>query len=97
VVGLIFHELATNAVKYGALAQERGRIQLSWQERSGRVHMRWRETGVVLDTRSPTPGVGTGIIVDTVPYMLDGSSRLIFHSDGAECLLDFAMPADSEE
>ena len=97
VIGLIFHELATNAVKYGALAQERGRIELSWQERSGRVHMRWRETGVVLDTLSPTPGVGTGIIVDTVPYMLDGSSRLIFHRDGAECLLDFAMPADSEE
>ena len=42
-VGLIVHELATNAAKYGALHERRGRVAVTIQERSGTVTMVWRE------------------------------------------------------
>jgi two-component sensor histidine kinase len=96
VVGLVFHELATNAVKYGALAHQEGRIAITWEERSDRVCLTWRESGAAIEDTSPKQGVGTGIIVDTVPYMLGGSARLTFHPDGAECVMDFPLTAEEQ-
>lgn len=40
---LVFHELATNALKYGALSASQGRIKVSWQCEDGRVGIDWRE------------------------------------------------------
>jgi two-component sensor histidine kinase len=97
MIGLVFHELATNAMKHGALGCEAGRIALSWEERSGRIRLHWRETGVNVENTSPKRGVGSGIIVDTLPYMLGGTATLTFHKDGAECVVEFPSPTDAEE
>ena len=54
---LALHELATNAVKYGALAQPKGRIAVTWRvlktSGAGRLSLEWRETGV--PAIDPTP------------------------------------------
>lgn len=97
MIGLVFHELATNAMKHGALGSEGGRIALSWEERSGRIRLHWRETGVKVENTSPRRGVGSGIIVDTLPYMLGGTATLTFHPNGAECVVEFPSPRDAEE
>lgn len=98
VLGLIFHELATNAVKHGALSQAQGgRIALSWNADSERIQLRWHESGVKLADREPPKGAGTGIILETLPYMLGGTSQLNFHADGVECLLEFPVPEETEE
>jgi two-component sensor histidine kinase len=94
VVGLVFHELSTNAMKYGALASASGRIALAWEERSGRIRVHWRETGVTISDTSPSPGVGFRIVTDSLPYMLDGTARLSFRHDGAECVLEFPVPPE---
>lgn len=95
-LGLVFHELSTNAVKYGALAVERGRIEVSWRvEPSGaqdQLRIRWRETGAEIGNTSPKKSVGSRIIEKSVPYMLGGRSELIFHPDGVECVLEFPLP-----
>jgi two-component sensor histidine kinase len=44
-LSLILHELATNAVKYGALSVPGGRVSLSWTTDDGVFRMRWRESG----------------------------------------------------
>ena len=97
MIGLVFHELATNAMKYGALRSESGRISISWEERDGVTRLQWRETGVRIENTSPKRGVGSGIIVDTLPYMLGGTASLTFHPDGAQCVLEFPTPPEVEE
>ena len=41
-LGLAFHELATNASKYGALASSQGKLDVSWTQADGRVRILWR-------------------------------------------------------
>ena len=43
-LNLVFHELATNAVKYGALSDINGKIRVDWQIDSGTVTIIWSET-----------------------------------------------------
>src|SRR5262249_14692943 len=45
-LGLVFHELATNAVKYGSLSTEGGRLDVTWTRERGPVVLQWRESGV---------------------------------------------------
>jgi two-component sensor histidine kinase len=97
MIGLVFHELATNAMKYGALRSDSGRIALNWEERDGMIRLRWRETGVRIEETSPKRGVGSGIIVDTLPYMLGGTADLTFHPDGVQWALEFPTPPEIEE
>ncbi|MBU8539846.1 HWE histidine kinase domain-containing protein [Falsiroseomonas tokyonensis] len=44
-LSLLLHELATNAVKYGALSREQGLVAIDWRIEDGRFLMRWRESG----------------------------------------------------
>jgi two-component sensor histidine kinase len=97
MIGLVFHELATNAMKYGALRSEAGRIALSWEESGGMIRLRWRETGVRIEDTAPKRGVGSSIIVDTLPYMLGGTASLTFHPDGVQCVLEFPTPPEVDE
>jgi two-component sensor histidine kinase len=94
VLSMAFHELATNAVKHGALSVPKGRIEISWdvsdavEERRGRV--RWREFGVQIEQNPVRRGYGTEILEKSIPHMLDGVFERKFHSDGIECFIVFA-------
>jgi two-component sensor histidine kinase len=62
VFGLIFHELTTNAAKYGALSRPKGRIAIAWEIAGGRLTIDWAESGgppVVPPTRQ---GFGTKLL-----------------------------------
>ncbi len=92
-IALTFHELGTNAAKYGALATPAGRIELSWRiEPDGGVVIRWRETGVQIEAPPRKKGFGSRIIQESLPYMLGGSSKMRFHPDGLECVMEFPLP-----
>lgn len=61
-LSLVVHELATNAVKYGALSNETGSVHLAWELAEGLVLLKWREQGgppVIEPTRT---GFGTKLI-----------------------------------
>jgi PAS domain S-box-containing protein len=67
-LGMSFHELATNALKYGALAQAGGRLRIRWQTAEGngqerRLRIDWVEAGIA--TGSPLEGKGFGYVVLT--------------------------------
>jgi len=95
-MSLMVHELTTNAAKYGALAAERGRIEITWriERRDGRERLlfRWREHGVRIEQVPETRGFGAQLIESSLAYMFGGSSTLTFHPDGAECVMDVPMP-----
>jgi two-component sensor histidine kinase len=44
-LSMAMHELCTNAIKYGALPVENGRIDIAWTVEGGRFHWRWRDRG----------------------------------------------------
>jgi two-component sensor histidine kinase len=46
---------------------------------------RWRERGVPIQFEATKKGFGSQIIEHILPYALDGTAQLTFHSDGAEC------------
>ena len=73
-LALVLHELATNAVKYGALSVPDGRLRISWSERDGRLVLVWTESGGPGVTSHPaTYGFGTKLIRSTVSGQLGGT------------------------
>ncbi|MEO8714517.1 MAG: CheR family methyltransferase, partial [Acetobacteraceae bacterium] len=92
-LAMIFHELATNAAKYGALSVPAGQVGVSWY-RDGdaanpRVHVEWREARgprVALPTRR---GFGTKLIERGTAHELGGEARLEYAADGVRCDLIF--------
>lgn len=92
-VGLVLHELATNAVKYGAWSRPGGHIDVHWLcNDQDELHLTWRErgaTGVV----APAPGKeGFGSsLVDGAARQIRGRFERRFHDDGMEQHLVFPL------
>jgi two-component system CheB/CheR fusion protein len=96
---LVFHELTTNALKYGALSQAGGRVAVTWQLEDGEggswVRLRWVETGGPPVTPPSHRGFGTTLIEQGAPFELGGSATLDFRNTGLCCELTFPVsPSD---
>lgn len=94
-LAMVFHELATNAAKHGALAVEGGRIAVDWRVEDrddGQVLVvGWRESGAVIPAVPTRKGYGMQIIERSVPYVTGGKADLVFHPDGLECRFDIPL------
>lgn len=63
-LGMALHELATNALKYGALSGESGRVEIRWSVGGGRFALEWIESGGPVPSPGERPGFGTTLIRD---------------------------------
>lgn len=82
VIGMALHELATNSLKYGALSDARGRVDIEWECPDGAFHIAWRESGGPPVEPPQRRGFGSTLI-DSVPRRtLDARVRLAFEPDG---------------
>ncbi|HWK36290.1 response regulator [Sphingomonas sp.] len=61
-LALVFHELTTNANKYGALSVPDGSVHLSWQVSNGQVQLDWAESGGPATSAPSRKGFGTALI-----------------------------------
>lgn len=98
-LGLAVHELATNAVKYGALSTRSGHIKVSWRvdERVGdpRLTLEWLESGVpVIDQEPARSGFGRELIERGLPYDLRANTALEFRQGGVRCVIE--LPLDDK-
>jgi len=85
-LGLAFHELATNAMKYGALSTPQGRLSIDWRVvDEGDLVMTWRERDGPLVSKPGHRGFGTRLIDRSIVHELGGSVRMNFASAGLEC------------
>jgi PAS domain S-box-containing protein len=86
-VALAVHELATNALKYGALKSPQGRISLVWSvDESGKVSIDWKERGGPRVYDEPKQrGFGSRVIRSSVAHEPDGMTELLFEPDGVRC------------
>ena len=84
-IAMALHELATNAVKYGALSRFAGRIRVEWsQQDDGRLHLRWTETGGPRVTAPTKEGFGTRAITRMLGQ-LDGDVKFEWREQGMIC------------
>lgn len=96
-LGMVFHELATNAAKYGALSTTEGRILVDWavaNQASPRLQLTWREVGGPPATPPSRRGFGSRLIERNVRHDLAGEVKLDYSGDGL--IAEFSIPMDRE-
>lgn len=93
-LNLVFHELASNSVRYGALSSPDGRVEVVWAvEAPGVVVIDWRETGgppVLVPVRR---GFGSRLIEEGLPREIGGEATLTFAPDGLRCQIRTPLSA----
>ncbi|MBV9052871.1 MAG: GAF domain-containing protein [Hyphomicrobiales bacterium] len=65
-IALVFHELATNAAKYGSLTTDTGRVAVNWRLEEGVIALTWTETGGPATTKPARKGFGSALVENTV-------------------------------
>lgn len=96
-LGMVFHELATNAAKYGALASGEGRVMVDWRltdQTSPRLEIRWRESGGAPIPEPERRGFGTRLIERNVRHDLHGTVHLSYPPEGF--CAEISLPLDME-
>jgi len=97
VLGLAVHELATNALKYGALSEHGGHVAVSWHvvPRDGQAWLRmdWSEKRAhpLAKPERSRRGFGTELIERRIPYELHGLSHVAIDQNGAQCSIEFPL------
>ena len=93
---MALHELCTNAIKYGALANETGRIAVRWSiSRTGsprRLRIEWTESGGPEVAPPARHGFGSRMIKRSLAAELDGRVELDFRPEGLVCTIDAPLP-----
>lgn len=94
-LSMVLHELATNAVKYGALSTPRGHVRIAWTVVAGppqpRLSLTWTEAGGP-PVRPPTRrGFGSRLIERGLAAELSGEARIDFAPDGVVCRIEAAL------
>ena len=93
-LALLFHELATNAAKYGALSVATGRVVLTGtRNENGRYHLSWMEHGGPAASTKKTGGFGTRVIELSVQGQLRGQVERFWEDTGLRVEID--LPEDA--
>lgn len=96
-MALAMHELATNAVKYGALSSSFGLVDVEWSiEEDNIFKLVWTETGGPAVTKSDRQGFGSRLILQVLPRELRGRAELSYEPDGVVFTLTTTMDAVSD-
>jgi two-component sensor histidine kinase len=90
-LALIFHELATNAGKYGAFSSERGMLGVSWSITDDRLNIAWDETEGPSLGEIGEAGFGTKLLASALrPF--DGKTEISFLKSGVHCTMQCRVP-----
>jgi PAS domain S-box-containing protein len=92
-LGIALHELATNAVKYGAFSNDAGSILIEWKITEGnRLILHWQEKGGPPVTPPTRKGFGSRVIERGLPHELEGTVNLEYPVDGVSCTINIPAP-----
>jgi two-component system, chemotaxis family, CheB/CheR fusion protein len=104
-LAMALYELTTNALKYGALGQRKGRLDIHWRAETENgaqwIFVDWKESGV--DTaRAPVGSKGDGsgrrLIEDALPYQFGATTTFAIEPDGVHCTIALPLSgAQTEE
>ncbi|WP_118856189.1 HWE histidine kinase domain-containing protein [Sphingomonas mesophila] len=88
-VSMILHELYTNAIKYGSLCAEGGRVELDWSVDGDTVELVWTEVGGSCTAEVPSSGFGQRMIALTVQSDLGGTIERDWRPEGLSATIRF--------
>ena len=90
-LALIFHELATNAGKYGAFSSPRGLLQVSWTVSDDRLNVTWDETEGPAVEKVGSAGFGTKLLQSAL-RAFDGGTDIRYLKTGVHCTMQCRIP-----
>ena len=89
---MAIHELATNAVKHGALSNATGQVLIDWRiepdEKGQRLHFSWQESGGPAVKQPERRGFGSKLIERGLAAELGGAVQMRFEPTGLVCIID---------
>lgn len=89
-VGLLLHELTTNAIKYGGWSQPGGNIAIDWKREGGELVLRWKESGAPISEQPVRQGFGS-MLMTSAARQLGGSVEREFTPEGADITIRFPV------
>ncbi len=93
-LALLFHELGTNAAKYGALSTPGGRVDITGHPHGERYHLTWKEHGgPAIGGDAELSGFGSRLIALSIEGQLRGRMERIWEADGLRVEID--LPTDA--
>jgi two-component system, chemotaxis family, CheB/CheR fusion protein len=96
-LGMAFHELATNAAKYGALSRPEGQVRVTWEllrsAEARTLRLQWTETGGPLVENTGRKGFGSILLERGLSLELDGEVRIDPDPSGIVCTMQIPLPA----
>jgi PAS domain S-box-containing protein len=94
-MGMVLHELVTNAAKHGAFSVSTGGVVVSWDGKPNghttNLVFAWREFGGPARAVEVKSGYGIRLIRELVPHELGGTVDLEFTADGVNCTIEFPL------
>lgn len=90
-LAMALHELASNAIKYGALSQDSGHVDLAWSESAGRLRIVWREQDGPAVTPPSRKGFGSRLLERGLANELGGVVSLEYPASGVVCTIEFPL------
>lgn len=98
-LGMAIHEMATNALKYGALSNDHGTVSVRWSaqplaEELEKITVEWKERDGPQAAAPSREGFGTRLIRSVPARERSGEVDLQYHPDGLYCRIAFVRTAD---
>ena len=90
-LGLVINELATNALKYGALSNSHGRLDVQWRMKPGQLLLTWRESDGPRTRAAAIENFGSRLLRRLVDGQLKGSLRREITEEGVTCIVEFPV------
>lgn len=94
-IGMAVHELATNAMKFGALSERSGQLDVRWavsHEPAQRLSLEWRESGIAIVASAPLhSGFGREFIEQALPYQLNADTSFELRPGGLLCRISMLL------
>jgi len=95
-LAMIIHELGTNAIKYGALSNEAGRVQVDWsleeEDDCCRLRIEWIERGGPVVTEPDRRGFGTRLVERGMSAEQNSAVTMRFEPVGLHCSISASLP-----
>jgi PAS domain S-box-containing protein len=95
-LAMALQELATNAIKYGALSRDEGKVVISWRHAGNRLRLIWEERGGPPVMPPNRRGFGTRLIERSLAQDLNGEARIDFAPGGVVCSVEAPLVSDSD-